>query len=472
MRLDMQLIRFIIFLAAISCSLSYPPVVQGQAARDIQIPCDEAIPGIEARFPGIEGLRLYEVVGGQKRNTFFSHLDLVGGKPLVSEGYVSGVVLISRSPQMSARLGKLRMEKLADGSRLAKSIARHTADADNTFVQGTHYYTYFPRVLGDAVSPDDRFSVSIHDGHSWQELTIYQKGYQCISAESLQPVGASADTRPVFRYAGADLKEFLVNLDDLEERVAVIQSGIETVEAVFGMKLVDFVNILPYKGPNNALTLKGQPQIWFYGETFRSQPISELRGMAQHEALHILVDRLGYTQNKAIRALFAELMGYGMLSLERFSLVTNGTIQGPGLRSAQTDNPFLAFINEKNFIPGMSGGHTHDNLDEFATSFLHTLMFIEHLESNVRRSSVVMPNGSHRELTTHERRNLFQDYSRTLAAFKDASRARAGLATPELRSLFEHCQSIAAVVGGRQESWSAAAVLHGPDPNPPRSISE
>lgn len=460
MRLEMQLIRFFILLAAIGCCLSYPPGVQGQAAKDIQTPCDESITGIEGRFPGIEGLRLYEVVAGQKRNTFFSHLDLVGGKPLVSEGYVSGVVLISRSPQMSARLGKLRLEKLVDGSHLARSIARHNVGAQDTFVQGTHYYTYFPRVLGDAVSPDNRFSVSIHDGHAWQELTIYQNGYQCISAEPPQPVGASADTRPVFRYAGADLKEFLVNQDDLEERMAVILSGIEKVEAVFGLKLVDFVNILPYEGPNNALTLKGQPQIWFYGETFRSQPISELRGMAQHEALHILVDRLGYTQNKAIRALFAELMGYGLLSLERFSLVTNGTIQGPGPRSAQTDNPFLAFINEKNFIPGMSGGHTHDNLDEFATSFLHTLMFIEHLESNVRRSSVVMPNESQRDLTIEERRNLFQDYSRTLAVFKEASRTRLGLASPELRGLFEHCQSIAAAVGRRQEVWSAAALLH------------
>jgi hypothetical protein len=467
MRLDIQFIRFMIFLAAISCSLCYPPVVQGQTARDIQIPYDEAILGIEASFPGIEGLRLYEVVAGKRRDTYFSHLDLVDGKPLVSDGYVSGVVLISRSPQMSARLGKSWLEKLVDGSRLARSIARHSVDAEDTFVQDTHYYTYFPRVLGDAVSPDDRFSVSIHDGHSWQELTIYQNGYQSMSPEPLRSAGEGVDPKPAFRYAGADSKKFFATVDDVEERIAVIQSGIETVETVFGMKLVDFVNILPYKGPNNALTLKGQPQIWFYGETFRSQPISELRGMAQHEALHILVDRMGYTQNKAIRALFAELMGYGLLSLERFSLVTNGTVQGPGLRTAQTDNPFLAFINEKNFIPGMSGGHTHDNLDEFATSFLHTLMFIEHLESNVRRSSVVMPNGFDRELTTQERRNLFQDYSRTLTVFKEASRDRSGLAIPELRSLFEHCQSIAAVVGDRQESWSAAAVLHGQDPNPP-----
>jgi hypothetical protein len=465
MRLDMQFIRFIIFIAAIGCCLVYPPGARGQAAIDTLTPCDEAIPAIaipaiEGRFPGIEGLRLYEVVAGQRRNTFFSHVDLAGGKPLVSEGYVSGVVLISRSPQMSARLGKLRLEKLVDGSRMARSIARHSADAEETFVEGTHYYTYFPRVLGDAVSPDDRFSVSIHDGHSWQELTIYQNGYQCITAEPLKPLGASMDSRPVFRYAGADLKEFVANLDDLEERMAVIQSGIEKVEAAFGLKLVDFVNILPYKGPNNALTLKGQPQIWFYGETFQSQPISELRGMAQHEALHILVDRLGYTQNKAIRALFAELMGYGMLSLERFALVTSGMIQSPGARPAQTDNPFLAFINEKNFIPGMSGGHTHDNLDEFATSFLHTLMFIEHLESNVGRSSIVMPNGSHRDLTTDERQNLFRDYSRTLAVFKEASRTRPGLTSPELRGLFENCQSMAAAVGGRQAVWSAAALLH------------
>jgi hypothetical protein len=126
--------------------------------------------------------------------------------------------------------------------------------------------------------------------------------------------------------------------------------------------LVDFVNILPFKGPDNALTVKGRSQLWFYTNTIRSRRISELRSMAEHETLHILVDHLGYTRNTPLRELFSDLLGYGLFSKERFLFVTSGVLSGAAHRFQSSTNPFFAFVNEKNFIPGMSGGHSGDSL--------------------------------------------------------------------------------------------------------------
>jgi hypothetical protein len=400
-------------------------------------------------FQNIEGLCLYEVVGGQRRKIAFSRRDLESGKALVSKGYVSGVVLISESPNMAAMLEDRQMERQVEGSGLAKGIADQAMDADERLDSGQHYYAYFPRVLGDAVSPKDQFCVSIHDGNSRETLTIRQNGYQCIPQVRQAPSAQAA--KPVFRYAGSDLSQFLSDLDDLEERLQAIKSGIGLVEKTFGLELVEFVNILPYKGPDNALTLKGQSHLWFYADTIRSQRISELRSMAEHEALHILVDRSGYTRMTALKELFADLMGYGLFSRERFLFVTTGALPDPAVRSLQSAKPLLAFINEKNFIPGMSGGHAGDTLDEFSTSFLHALLYLDQLEQNLRKSELIMADGSRMLLTAESRGNILKDFLRTLAVFMDEDPLRTNSFSIASCDFFERCMASAARV--RPEPW-------------------
>jgi hypothetical protein len=390
----------------------------------------------EGLFKNIEGLRLYEIVDGRKRNTYFSRRDLESGMPLSSSGYVSGVVLISESPDMAAKIDDRLLERQVDGSRFAKVIADQGMHVEEGLIAGRHYYAYFPVISGDAVSPDNQFCLSIDDGHTRQALTIHQKGYQCIPHAQ----GAA----PVFRYAGADLDHFLTGLGDLEARMEVIASGIRRVEQTFGLELVDFVNILPYTGPVNALTLKDRSQIWFYADTFRTQPLSELRGMAQHETLHILVDRLGYTRRTALRELFADLLGYGLFSMERFSIVTTGAAPRGALRSQLSENLFFAFINEKNFIPGMTGGHSADTLDEFTTSFLHSLLYIEHLDHNIRKPEVLTADGGRRRITEAERRSLLRDYQRTLAIFMGMAGRPTDSFLVDSRDFLERCMTVVA----------------------------
>ncbi len=243
---------------------------------------------------------------------------------------------------------------------------------------------------------------------------------------------------PVFRYAGSDLNRFLADLKDADARLRAIESGIGRVEKTFGLDLVDYVNIVPYRGPDNALTLRGKSQVWFYIDALRSQSVAELRSMAEHETLHILVDRLGYTHAGPLKQWYADLMGYGLFSRERFFFTTTGRMPDPAHRPSPAVQPFFSFINEKNFIPGMSGGHSSDNLDEFSASFLHSLLYLDLLKTNLDKPDVAVSADSREPLNLGVRRDIRKEYVRTLKTFATASSARRGPFS-RLRAFFKQC---------------------------------
>lgn len=386
----------------------------------------------------IEGIFLYEVIGGHKQATYFGRRELEGGLPFVSSGHVAGAVLISASPNTTATLADQPLERQIDTTRLAQIMADHGPAADEGLAAGRHYYAYFPSIVGDAVCAENLFQLAIHEGRHRYALPIQQAGYQCFPRASDDP-----DDRPVFRHLGTP-PERLAATDDFEERMAVVRDGIRRVEQAFGLKLVDFINIVPYAGPDNALTLKGRSQLWFYDHTFRSHPPNELRAMAQHETLHILVDRLGFTRNTKIREWYADLKGYGLLSLERLRLVTTGAIAVEPVHLDPAESLFLAFINEKNFIPGMRGGHAADNLDEFCTSFLHSLLHIDHLARNSHRPRLLMADGANVALTIADRRRLMADYQHTLTLFMEATAPSLATAAAGLPAVLDDCAAVTA----------------------------
>jgi hypothetical protein len=125
-------------------------------------------------YQNIKGMSLYEIVDGQRRKIHFSRNDLKSGKTLSTKGYISGVVLISGSPNMAAMLDGRQMELQAERPTAVADNSDYTTNAKEHHDTGQYYYTYFPQVMGDTVSPKDQFCISIHDGNAQQTLTIRQ----------------------------------------------------------------------------------------------------------------------------------------------------------------------------------------------------------------------------------------------------------------------------------------------------------
>jgi hypothetical protein len=419
--------------------LAFPvfgPVVRMAPSRPL-------IPGSEAEaaesLPSrqlpehVEAVCLLEVVDGRPRETVWPRKDLMAGRELAVRGYVAGVTVVSRCPDLVASV-------VPPGGQ-PREMASRVLVADGRVTGGGQRYAYFPRIRGDAVSPGERFGLSIEDADGAWELAIRQRGYQALT-----PPGAedpAAGRGPGFRYIGSDLEEFRRRGDDLARRVREMAEGIARVEQAFGGDLVRYVNVLDYQGPDNALTVTGQAEIWLYAGTLWNQPPGELGSMAEHETLHLVVDRQGYTGRSAVRELFADLHGFGPLSMERFALVAGGRLPPRTAPPPGGTAVFLPFIDERNFLVGRSGGHARENIDEFCTSFLHTLLYVDRLEANLRQPHLRLEDGTTLDLTADHRTTLVRDYRRSLEVLAEA----AGPSTPEApaAAFFRRCASAAAL---------------------------
>jgi hypothetical protein len=363
----------------------------------------------------IDKICLYEVIRGERRKTLLERKDLEKRSAIVSDGYIYGVELISKNGRLSATLEERPMDILGEDAGGSDEAVPGAGTDGIQRVRKLYRYTYFPKVPGDAVSMKDYFFISIESENVRYDLPVRQNGYQILSTMK--------KTRPLhgdellFRYLGADLAQFETSLHDFKGRLAALSDGIEFIEKTIDGKLVRYVNIVEHQGSDNAWTSWGQDQIWIYADTFRNQRISELRSMAEHETLHIFIDRQGYARQIALRGLFSDLHGFQPLSLERFSIVSLGKLPPGVILSTGKTSPLFAFINERNFIPGMSGGHAGDNLDEFCASFLHALLYIDQLPKNIDKSELVMADGSLQALLPQGRKIILRDFRRTLDMF-------------------------------------------------------
>jgi hypothetical protein len=87
---------------------------------------------------------------------------------------------------------------------------------------------------------------------------------------------------------------------------------------------VKAIRIIDYDFAHNAYTCNNENTIWLYSKLLWQEPVGELRVIAAHETMHILSDQLGLSASSRMRELFAELMGFGLFSLERFYVVSSG----------------------------------------------------------------------------------------------------------------------------------------------------
>ena len=382
-------------------------------------------------------LQLNFVDRGKPGKTMLSSSDLQTRSQLTINGYVSGVVALC-ADEMAVSVDGWPMAPIrvgADGALWLKNFGRmaesellapyrkpplERLEAGNlaaarrsAFLDGG--YAYFPAVAGDAVATAERFTIRFLAGSQQLNLTVQQQGYRLIC--SIAPEKLLAREPIPFFYAGEPTDRLGGRTAaELDARLKAVAKGIEAVESAFSNTLIDGVTIIDSPGRRNAVTCSGSRRIWFYSATLFGEPLEELVVIAEHESLHILVDLLQLTQSTALRELFADLKGYDDWSLERLELLTFGRVARARSGAGQTTpSPLLAFISENNLLEGARGGHADADLDEFCTSFLHSLMHSDRLEEALLRPLDLGPSRS-RDLTDRDRQALKTHYTRTIDA--------------------------------------------------------
>lgn len=381
----------------------------------------------------IVALCIYQVKNGQTIVRVFSGTELKTHPSIHMEGYISGVVLLSTS-SIEASVAGRPLRKLpiqTDGSfdltiygkfesDVLKVAFRNAEHSDFDFDRMNHFagYAWFPMVRGDPVCTQNRFSIILKDSRQSLEIPVFHTETIQLTLVSSEP--DNTQYKMDFRYSGNDPEQFEIR--DFETRVRAIAEGVGAVESIMGQELVTSVNLLDYDGIYNALTCDGRNEIWFYTDIFWKESPEELRTIAEHETLHILVDQGRLTKNTDLRELFADLRGMDDLSMDRFALITTGVFPSGARRSDSKtpDHILFAFINEMNFFKGKKGGHSRDSLEEFCVSFLHTLMYPDNLDHNLK-SPVILPGGDLNILSTNNQMSLLADYLMVIEKLMNAA---------------------------------------------------
>ena len=309
------------------------------------------------------------------------------------------------------KLDEIRMTKV-DKAYYEKALGEVAGNRKNEmFLKGG--YSFFPEVMGDSVAKGNRFVISFESQGKLLQVPVEQSGYYSLCTISMAPQVQRGDLG--FRYVGTRLESLKKKTGDFEKRLSAIAEGIEAVERTFNADLVETVSIVDYQGIHNAVTCDGGKEIWFYTDAFVKEPLNELKAIAEHETLHKLVEKQQLTKNSDIREFFADLKGYDDVSYERFLLITYGSLPPQGFSKGNVDHPFFAFIDERNFLKGMKGGHSHANVAELCTSFLHSLLFIDRLEANLDRPiSFTGSKAQPRYLSNQEKGIVMDNYVKLL----------------------------------------------------------
>lgn len=355
-----------------------------------------------------ETVCLYTVVDGRVQPKVFQMNDLRKVERVNIEGYVSGVVVFLEREIPVRMGGKLlkRTERLAaerrllrdfgflpvgspDPPKLASDGGNHPDEKtdliDGRSMEHLKAYCLFPDVSGNTISNTPAFGIAFDDPANKWEIQITQQG-----VEDFCLIPAPSDQVLTFQYIGTRLDKLRAMHSSFDDRLKAVADGIQGVESAFDADLVHQVNIIDREGIQNAITSREGGEIWLYVDALMNEPTDELRVMAAHETLHKLVGKLGLPANARIRKLFARLRGYDLFSSERLTLVMTGVTPSTNTQG-QGEHPLLPFIDENHFFEGMKGGHSGENLDEFCTSMIHSLLFVDRLSENLDRP--VIPAG-------------------------------------------------------------------------------
>jgi len=373
-------------------------------------------------------LSLFTLRHGVCTPQYFSHQQLAQGGPLEINGYVVGV-LVFGSSDLNVELGgqKLRpIQSNADGTFHVKGYGKfdpaeltartHMARGGQGLPKATitppagaaaSAFYYFPKVFGAAVSSQQQFELALVDRNSRQ-----------VNHQPAQKIDWVDDGRATpsstFYYVGDRLDTLLDTENGFQGRLTAIYDGIRLVENAFGLDLVQDVQLIDLHRRNNALTYDGRNTIWFYIDTVLGTSAQELYRIASHEALHQMIYQLRLAHHPDMRRFFADLWNLDKLSMARYQIVTTGWFDSKKARLSASSRLFFSFINEKNFMRGMNGGHSHDNVDEFLTSFIHSLLYIEKLERNLHTPVSMYGTNARHLLKDQEKERILELYKQSI----------------------------------------------------------
>jgi hypothetical protein len=386
--------------------------------------------GASSNEPAAHAVSLFTLHNGVCTPEYFSRHELKQGRPLEIQGSVVGVVVFGPD-DLKVELGgqKLRpIQSDADGTFHVKGYGKfnpselsartHMARGGQGLPTATiapppgatgRAFYYFPKVFGAAVSSQQQFELQLAGQDSRQVVEINHRPIQKIAWADGRKVPSSS-----FYYVGHRLETLLETAYDFQGRLAAIYDGVRLVEDAFQLDLVQDVQLIDLNRRNNALTYEGRNTIWFYVDTVLGTSAQELRRIASHEALHQLVYQLRLAHHSQTRRFFADLWNLDKLSMARFQMVTSGWFDSRSAQLTPSNRLFFSFINEKNFMRGMNGGHSHDNLDEFLTSFIHSLLYIEKLERNLHSPVSIYGTKTRHRLTDQEKTHILNLYKQSI----------------------------------------------------------
>ncbi len=408
----------------------------------------------------ITAIHVFHVLDGESLRTVIPK-DRLHSDFFTVDGYISGIVVFCENEMTVQAEGRRfsRLSKNPDGSFSAKYFGRLDPGAvrarvgDHTYFETPNAggsekpdavlragYSLFPEITGDAVSPRQKLRLALETEADRWEITIHQKGFE----KSLLNI-KSPDARPRAVYIGTRLAHLRYEIPDFDARWAAIQKGISGVEGQVGRHLISRVVLLDYAAIHNAVTSQKSDDIWFYIETFREEPIPELETIAAHEAIHKYVDQRRLTRSSVLRKWFSDLKGHDLFSMERFLLLTQGMLPADADPSDTENSLFFAFIDERNFLEDRKGGHSRDNLDEFCTSFIHSVLHIHRLKGNLNRR-ILLHDDTCRELTGSEKKELLKTFQGTLTVFKEVLHLCADVDSAPDHLVFTNGMAIAAQV--------------------------
>ncbi len=399
----------------------------------------------------ISGISLYCVINGNTRQIDLTREDLEKPTGISVPGHVWGVVAFCDNDVMPL-VGETPLAKIRENGngilsigyfgnvparelpalRAPKDLSGH---ADTTMTNG---YSLFPVIRGDALVPGNDFLLSFQSGETRFSIPVHQEGYRQLC--TLNDNGP--DDVLAFHYLGTTIKPSQLRSEDFLERLRAIELGIHNVESLFGMKLVEKVNIVDFNQLYGGVTDDGAAKtMWMYSRAILRESPGELTHMASHETLHRYVTTMGWTKSTPIRELFSEIKGYDLFSRERFTLVTRG-IASDGEKASEQDKLFFSFINERNFLEGSRGGHSDDDLDEFCATFFHSLMYVGRLGGNLHHPVFIcLPKGEvEKKLSGADRLHVLERYERAVRSFLDVAsdpHTGRGLSMETTRQLLE-----------------------------------
>ncbi len=252
----------------------------------------------------------------------------------------------------------------------------HSNDKYNTFLLGNDY-PKSPFFLGDPLNNKINNVIIFNDKQHYG-FFVKQETFSKFKQIDLD---AKLDyDNLLFLYLGNNAAG-IYKIDNVEKKLHAIARGIYNVEKTFSVNMIDEVQLIDYEISNASATPEGK--LRYYTGYLKTQDLRSVLNTTEHELLHLFVYRFGYSEDLQIRAAFAKFKNYTGKTHE--SVVKRGFLPFDDFNKDYGNKIFFSFLNEKNYFDKPSGGHSHGNIWEFTTSFIHTLMYFEMMSSNIKK---------------------------------------------------------------------------------------